>query len=132
MVDKDLETLYGETPTFMINGEERSLKDLSVEEHLLAEYKAQQIDQVIKLPFETEKDIKDISKRVREYIVCVFIITPAEASKVRFNDYKLIRKWISRQDLYDQGFNDAEIDRLEKEATTKSFSRALAEGMSDV
>ena len=131
MVDKDLETLFGETPKFIINNKEYSLKDLEVEQHLKTEFHAQKIDQRIKMPFEDEKDIKTVSKEIREYITTIFEITPAEASKVKFNDYKRIRKWLNRQDLYDQGFNDQEIDRLEKESTTTAFQKALQEGTSD-
>lgn len=132
MVDQDLETLYGETPKFIINGKEHSLKDLDVETHLLCEYKAQRIDEEIKIVPSDEKAVKKLAKSIREYIGQIFEISPAEASKVRFNDYKRVRTWQGRRDLYDQGFNDEEINRLEKESTNKAFFRALNEATSDV
>jgi hypothetical protein len=125
MVDKDLETLYGEPAKFSINGEKVSLRDLIVEEHFKAEFKAQQIDQELGSPFTDDKQVKKLSKGIREYFVTMLDISPAEAAKARFNDYKRFRKFLSRQDMYDQGFNDKEIDRLEKEATKKTIFRGI-------
>ena len=132
MVDQDLKTLFGEQAHFKINGKEHALKELDVESHLMAEFKAQTIEAELKQTISDVKEIKAISKKIREYITTIFEITPAEASKVTFNDYKRIRKWLTRQDLYDQGFNDEEINKLEKESIQQAAFRALKEDTSAV
>jgi len=116
MVDIDLDIIKGVKRTVKINGAEYTFKDLSVEEYLLTEHKAAEIET---MEVSNVKEIRKVAKTVAEYLMAVIEIKKEEAEKVSFNQYKAFRKYMGRLDLYDQGFNDREIEKMERDVLKK-------------
>ena len=52
-------------------------------------------------------------------------ITEEEASQITMKQFKALRTYMGRLELYDQGFNDREIDRIEKDAAKKQIADLL-------
>lgn len=111
-MDFDLDLIAGKKHTLKINGKVYEFKDLTVEDSMLAEFEAKEIDDY---PLKSKEDIKKLKDKVANYVVLIIDIEQEEAEKVTLNGYKGIRKLLGRMDLYDQGFTDREIDKMEKE-----------------
>ena len=50
-------------------------------------------------------------------------ITEEDAANITMVQYKALRKFQARQDLYDQGFTDRDIDIMEKKALKKQMAQ---------
>jgi hypothetical protein len=122
MVDLDLDIIMGKQPTVKIFGKEVSFKDLTVGEYLKAEHGIQKLDEI---PMDTEENIAKATEVIYEYLFATLEITKAEAKKVSIAQFRAIRTYIARKDLYDQGFTDADIDKMEREALKKQASQIL-------
>ena len=122
MADFDLSLINNKRKTLTLHGEEVTFKILTLEQHFNAEFDANDIDN---FHIETREDIKVLAGMVARYVVKILNITVAESKKVTISEYRNLRKYMSRLDMYEQGFTDAEIDDLEKKAAFRAISEAV-------
>jgi len=122
MTDYDLSLISDKRNIIKLHGKDITFKVLTVEQHLLAEFDAQELDN---FPITSKADIKKLSKKVTEYVNTVMIIDPEDAAKITMDEYKRLRKYMVRLDMYDQGFTDAEIDELEKKAAFRVLKESI-------
>lgn len=119
-MDFDLSLLHGKR-TVKLNGKEIEFKKLKLEEHLELEFDAQTLD---KMEVRTRKDIKKLVNKLHAYVSKVLIIEPEDLEYFGLTEYKNLRKYMSRLDMYDQGFTDSEIDELEKKAAFRVINES--------
>jgi hypothetical protein len=119
--DIDLEIIHGKQRKIKLNGKRYKFRRLTVQEHLEAEFDAQELE---KFNIKTREDIPKLTKMIMKYITQMFEIPEKDAEKVSFREYQRLRLILSRVDMYDQGFNDKEIDQLEKKAIFRSVKEA--------
>jgi hypothetical protein len=91
-----------------------------MEEHLEAELIVKQLEAV---PLFDKKDVKEASDLKNKYLMKILDITKADAMKVTLKQYLGLRRFIDRQDMYDQGFTDKDIDMIEKKALKKQMAQ---------
>ena len=120
MIDLDLDIISKKMKTIKLGGEEYQLKDLTVAEHLDNEVLAAQIDN---MPLLDHESVKDAVVHISKYIMAIIDIDEEIASKITIEQYKAIRKFLNRKDLYDQGFSDKDIDLMEKKALKKQMAQ---------
>jgi hypothetical protein len=120
MVDIDLDIVMGKQPTIKINGENYQLKDLTVEEHLESEHLIQSLNL---LSLTDKKNIKKSTEIIKKYLMIISDMPEDVASKVKIVQFQRIRKYITRKELYDQGFTDREIDKLESKALKNQIAQ---------
>lgn len=120
MVDLDLDIIAERTKTIKIGGKEVVLKNITMEEHMEAELIVQQLEAT---QLVNKKSIKDASKLKDEYIMKILDVSPEEAKKITLKQYQALRKFISRQELYDQGMTDRDIDLMEKKVLKKQMAQ---------
>lgn len=119
MVSLDLDIISKKSNTIKLGGKQHAIKNLTVAEHLNNEVLAGEIDA---MPLNRET-VEEASKKIVEYILNVFEISEEEAAKLSLEQYKAIRRFLQRKDLYDQGFNDKDIDLMEKKAIKKQMAQ---------
>ncbi len=122
MVDLDLDIVNGKQPTVKMFGKDVRFRDLTVEAYLKAEYILQEIDA---MPMDSIESIETGAAKIHEYMYKVLEITKAEAKKITVLQFRAFRTYMSRKDLYDQGFTDEDIDKLEREALKKQAAQIL-------
>ena len=120
MVDLDLDILAGKKKIVKIGGQELELKDLTVAEHLDNEVLAAQIDN---MPLVDRESVKDAVAHIKKYIMAIIDIDEEMADKITIEQYKAIRKYLARKDMYDQGFSDRDIDMMEKKALKNQMAQ---------
>ena len=120
MVDLDLDILMGKQRTIKLLGREVEFKDITMEEHLEAEMLVKLLEGT---PLLDKNSIKTVAKYKNEYLMKILDITKEEAGKVTLKQYHALRRFIDRQDMYDQGFTDKEIDMIEKKALKKQMAQ---------
>jgi len=120
IIDLDLDILNKRQKMVRLNGKEVAFKDITMEEHLEAELIVKQLEA---LPLFDKKDVKEASALKNEYLMKVLDITKAQAMKVTLKQYLALRRFVDRQDMYDQGFTDADIDMIEKKALKKQMAQ---------
>jgi hypothetical protein len=121
MEDFDLSIITDKRRVIKLQGKEIAFKSLSVEEHLNSEFDAQELDQ---FHIRTRKDITKLGTKIAKYLKTILDITDEDAKKITMNEYRNLRKYMSRLDMYDQGFTDREIDELEKKAAFRVIQEA--------
>ena len=119
-IDLDLDILNNRQKTVRLNGKEIKFKDITMEEHLEAELLVGQLEAI---QLKDVESIKLAGELKNEYVMKILHITLPEAKKLTLKQYQTIRKFIGRQELYDQGFNDKEIDMIEKKALKKQMAQ---------
>lgn len=119
-IDLDLDILVGRQKKVRLNGKEIVFKDITMEEHLEAELIVKQLEAV---PLFDKKDVKEASDLKNKYLMKILDITKADAMKVTLKQYLGLRRFIDRQDMYDQGFTDKDIDMIEKKALKKQMAQ---------
>lgn len=122
MEQLDLDLLNKDERTVRLFGKDIRFKTLTVQEHLKNESTAFKLEQ---LSYDNEEDLKKAADLVIEYIMNVLELNKKEASKITMEQYTRLRQYMGRQELYDQGFNDKEIDKIEKEAAKKQMQNIL-------
>lgn len=122
MVDLDLDILNGKQPTIKLLGKEVAFRDLTVEEYLEAEFMLQELDA---MPMDSKEAILEGAVKIQEYMFKILKITKAESKKITIAQFRALRTFMARKDLYDQGFTDADIDKLEQEALKKQAAQIL-------
>lgn len=122
MVNLDLDVLMEEKRTVRLFGKDIKFKDLTVEEHLANEALISKLDI---LNINDPKEFKNGMNIIKGYMKGVLEIDDEEASKVTMKQFKALRTFIGRLELYDQGFSDREIDKIEKEAAKKQIADLL-------
>ena len=120
MVDLDLDILSAKVKTIKINEKEIEFKNLTMEEYMEAELLVQQLESA---PLANEESIKDIAKLKDEYLMKILNITKTDVKKITMVQYRAIRKFLARQEYYDQGFSDRDIDMMEKKAVKKQMAQ---------
>lgn len=120
MVDLDLDIINGKKKTIKLGGEVREFKDLTMDEYMEAELIVQTLESA---PIANEDSIKDIKKLKNTYLMMVLDITEEDAHNITMVQYKALRKFQARQDLYDQGFTDRDIDMMEKKSLKKQMAQ---------
>ena len=111
MADLDLDIIVGKQRTVRLLGKDIKFKNINMEEYLLSELLIQELD---KIPMENKKDIAKGMKIIREYIMTLLEIELVDAKQITLEQFKAFRQFMSRKDMYDQGYNDKEIDEIEK------------------
>lgn len=122
MTDFDIDLLV-KPHTVKINGKVHEFRELTLEDSMLYEFDAKEIENI---PILTKDDVKEATKKLREYIQNIIDIDDEDVQKVTINQFKQIRRIMGRIDLYDQGFTDKEIDIMEKEMITSQFQGATS------
>lgn len=112
MVDLDLDILAETKKTIKINGKTYEFKNVTMAEHLENELMVQRIEAI---PLKTNKDILKFEKKVNEYLNKI-IDLQGDTINLTTKQYQAIRKYLERKDMYDQGFTDEEMDKIEREA----------------
>lgn len=120
MVDLDLDILVGKQKTIKLFDKEISFKDITMEEHLEAELLVQQLEGI---PLVSDESVEMASKLKNEYLMKILDITEEDVKKLTLKQYHAIRKFLNRQDMYEQGFSDKEIDMIEKKALKKQMAQ---------
>ena len=120
MVDLDLDIVTKSNKTVKLNGKEIHFKDITMEEHMEAELTVQTLEAA---PIANEESIKDILALKDKYLMIILDITKADAKKIKMDQYKALRKFIARQEMYDQGYSDRDIDAIEKKALKKQMAQ---------
>ena len=69
---------------------------------------------------------------IKAYVQTVLNITPQDAEIISLEEYKKLRKYMDRIDLYDQGFSDQEIDGLEKKRLTLAMGKIVDKELEDI
>ena len=129
MTDKDLSIIRKKPRKVQLNGTEVPLRILTLEEHFNREFDAQEIDQ---FNVTNRKDIKKLAGMIKAYVKSVLNITPEETENISIEEYKKLRKYMDRIDLYDQGFDDREIDGLEKKRLTLAMGKIVDKELEDI
>lgn len=122
MNNLDLDIIQEDKKTVKLFSKEVAFKTLTVEEHLKNEAKVLELDN---LSYDKPEEVEKASKLIKEYILGVLELSDKEASKISMKQFKKLREFIGRQELYDQGFTDKEIDKIEKEAAKKQIKNIL-------
>lgn len=122
MNNLDLDIIQEDKKTVKLFSKEVAFKTLTVEEHLKNEAKVLELDN---LSYDKPEEVEKASKLIKEYILGVLELSDEEASKISMKQFKKLREFIGRQELYDQGFTDKEIDKIEKEAAKKQIKNIL-------
>ena len=120
MVDLDLDILTGKKRTIKLGGEVREFRDLTMDEYMEAELIVQTLEAA---PIANEESIEDIKKLKNAYLMMILEIEQEDADKITMVQYKALRKFQARQDLYDQGFSDRDIDMIEKKSIKKQMAQ---------
>ena len=120
MVDLDLDIIAGKKRTIKLGGEVREFRDITMDEYMEAELVVQTLEAA---PIANEESIKEIKKLKNAYLIMILDISEEEAEKITMQQYKALRKFQGRQDLYDQGFTDRDIDLMEKKAIKKQMAQ---------
>lgn len=115
-MDLDLDILNGQQHTVKIFGKDIKFRDLPVEEYLKAEFLIGQLDTLM---MDSEENIEKSAAIIHEYLFRILELTRAEAKKITIKQFQALREFIAKKDLYDQGFNDKEIEALQREALKK-------------
>lgn len=122
MNNLDLDIIQEDKKTVKLFSKEVAFKTLTVEEHLKNEAKVLELDN---LSYDKPEEVEKASELIKEYILGVLELSDEEASKISMKQFKKLREFIGRQELYDQGFTDKEIDKIEKEAAKKQIKNIL-------
>lgn len=120
MVDLDLDVINGKKKTIKLGGEIREFRDLTMDEYMEAELIVQTLEQA---PIANEESIVEIKKLKTAYLMMILEIEQEDADKITMVQYKALRKFQARQDLYDQGFTDRDIDMIEKKSLKKQMAQ---------
>lgn len=120
-MDLDLDIINKKQHTIKIFGKKVAFKDVTIKEHLHNEFIIQELD---KLPLVDEESIEKAMDIISEYLVGILELEEDDARLVTMEQYKAIRRFLERKDMYDQGFSDREIDAMEKKAAKKIIAQA--------
>jgi hypothetical protein len=120
MVDLDLDIISGKKKTIKLGGEIREFRDMTMDEYMEAELIVQTLESA---PIANEESIVEIKKLKNTYLMMVLDITEEDAHNITMVQYKALRKFQARQDLYDQGFTDRDIDMIEKKSLKKQMAQ---------
>jgi len=120
MVDLDLDIINNKRKTIKLGGEVRKFRDLTMDEYMEAELIVHTLEAA---PITNEESVKDIKKLKNAYLMMILEISEEDAHNITMVQYKALRKFQARQDLYDQGFNDRDIDMIEKKSIKKQMAQ---------
>lgn len=121
-MDLDLDIVNKKVDTVKINGQEYKFKDITIAEHFYNEFLLQELDKIM---LNTKKNVDKAAKIMGEYLMGILDIDEAVASKISMKQLRMIRKHLERKEMYDQGFNDKEIDQIEKNALKKQLAQIV-------
>lgn len=121
-MDLDLDIINKKVDTVKINGQVYEFKDITIAEHFTNEFLIQELDGII---LNSKKNVDKASKIMIEYLMGILDIDVEVAKQVSMKQLKLIRQHLERKDMYDQGFNDKEIDEIEKKALKKQLAQIM-------
>lgn len=119
MADLDLDIIIGKKQTVRLLGKDIEFKNINMEEYLLSEFLVQDLDTI---PMNSKKNITKGMKIIHEYLMSILDISEEDVKKITLKQYKAIRTFLSRQDMYEQGYNDKEIDEIEKSLLKKQMA----------
>jgi hypothetical protein len=120
MMDLDLDIVNKKVDTIKLGGEEYKFKDIPMEEHFYNEFLLQELDKIL---LNSKQNVKKAAKIMVEYIMGIMDVPEEVAAKVSMSQLRMIRKHLERKEMYDQGFNDKEIDEIEKKALKKQLAQ---------
>lgn len=120
MVDLDLDIITKKQKTIKLFGKEVLFKNLTMEEYLECEILLKSLDDI---PLIDEDSIKAGTKVMYEYLERIIELDPEDVKKITMKQFKAIRKFLERQEAYEQGFTDKEIDQIEKISLKKQMAQ---------
>jgi hypothetical protein len=116
----DLDVVNENKRTVKLFNRKVEFRNLTMEEHLQCEYKAKLIDN---MPLATKKDIKETTQMVQDYILGVLDVSEDEVKQISVEQYRKLRRIVQRLELYEQGFSDNEISKIERQAIKKNLAQ---------
>jgi hypothetical protein len=120
MVELDLDIIADKRKTVRISGKEVAFKKLTVGEKLANEAK---LEELADLKIGDPEQLKRADEVVIEYLMTILELEKEEAEMVSLEKFQKIREYLERQAMYDKGFNDREIDAMEKKALKKQIAQ---------
>lgn len=120
MVELDLDIVSQRQKTVRLFGKEVAIKKLTVRENLTNEARLEELND---LKMANPDDVKRADQILVEYIMAILDLTEDEASQVSLEQFQKLREYLERQSMYDKGFNDREIDAMEKKALKKQIAQ---------
>lgn len=120
MVDLDLDIITQKPQTIKIFDKEIVFKNITMEEDFQNDLLLKELNTI---PIINEDSIQQSMTIITQYLQNILEITPEEASKVTLPQFKKLQKYLERKELYDQGFNDKEIDLIEKKQIKTAISQ---------
>jgi hypothetical protein len=120
MADLDLDILNNKPETLTLKGTKYEFKDLEFGEHLRNEFRIKELDAI---PLINEEAVKQASELKNEYLLNLLDIPEEIVSQITIKEFKKIREFLERKELYDQGFTDKDIDLIEKKQVKNLISQ---------
>lgn len=120
MVDLDLDIITQKPQTIKIFDKEIQFKNITMEEDFQNDLLLKELNTI---PIINDDSIQQSMVIITQYLQNILEITPEEASKVTLPQFKKLQKYLERKELYDQGFNDKEIDLIEKKQIKTAISQ---------
>jgi hypothetical protein len=120
MVDLDLDIIMSKHKTLKLFDKDIQFRNVTMEEHLGNEFLIQELEHI---PLTNKENVAKAGKIIQDYLVGILEIDHETAKKVSLDQYKKIRRYLERKDMYDQGFTDKEIDNIEKKALKKQMAQ---------
>ena len=122
----DLDAIVNKERTIRYNGRDVIIKNLNMNEYLLAEFEAGNVDDIAADPDSKPEEVIDkMVKKMTNYIMMVLDVTEDEAMGMEYRQFRHLREYLSELDLQDQGFSPKEIDAMKKHAAKKRVEQAL-------
>jgi hypothetical protein len=118
--DLDLDIVNNKMGSLKLNGEDRKFKEVTVKEHMANEMLLQDLD---KIQLDSQEHLDEAGDIIVKYITSVVDMSEDEAAQISIAQFNRLRQFMQRKDMYDQGFNDKEIDLLEKKALKKQMAQ---------
>jgi hypothetical protein len=119
MADLDLDLIMDKRSTITLFGKKIPLKTVSMREHLQNEAMIQDLNTIPLTEYEKA------SKLIVKYLMKIMEITKEDATKVSNEQFNAIRDFMKRKEMLDQGFSNAEIDKMEKDVIKKELAKTI-------
>ncbi len=120
MVELDLDIITQNKKTVKIFGKEVAFKHLTVRENLSNEAMLQELDE---LKLADPDDLIKSETIIAKYLMKLLELTEEEANMVTLEQFQKLKEYLERKAMYDKGFNDREIDAMEKKAVKKQIAQ---------
>lgn len=125
----DLDAIVNKERTIRYNGRDVLIKNLGMEEYLLAEFEAGNIEEIASDVEAKPRDIiARMANQMKTYLLMVLDLTEEEAETMEYRQFRHLREHLAELDLQDQGFTPNEIQSMKKKAAKNRVEQALKDG----